>query len=134
MSVAMGPGWAGAADLSPSSPHRVFWGVTMVTRAPKIRDGQSPLRWTYCLHTAAVAGGGATTMAMPAEEWVEAGGGGTIGTYASTIVLEASNNNQSLDRKFWMTDGGGMPALAALSHAKKNASASFDQELASFWV
>jgi hypothetical protein len=56
-------------------------------------------------------GGGATMMATPAGGLAEAGES-IIGMYAGIIVLEASGEDQSLDRMFWTTDDGGMPASA----------------------
>jgi hypothetical protein len=52
-------------------------------------------------------------MATPGGGSVEAGGGeSVIGTYAGTIVLKASGDDQSLDRTFRTTNDGGTPASA----------------------
>ena len=43
---------------------------------------------------------------------------GRAGGYEG-YVLEASNNDQSLNRTFRTTNGGGSPASAALSHTQR---------------
>jgi hypothetical protein len=60
-----------------------------------------------CLHVAAVAVGGGNN------------NGSIIRMYASTIVLEASDDNQSLGRTLWTIDRVGTPALAALSRTQR---------------
>jgi hypothetical protein len=68
---------------------------------------------TDCLHAVAVAGGGAMMTATLAGGLAEAGGWGSIiGTHAGTIVLEASGEDQSLDRTFRTTNDKEMPASA----------------------
>jgi hypothetical protein len=50
---------------------------------------------------------------MPAGGSAEAGGWGSIiGTYAGTTMSKALDDDQSLERTFWMTDDGGTPASA----------------------